>query len=236
MKSISSTTSRKTAVIGAGILALTLTAAITGTNAIAASGAGTPSQANTAQLFDGNQRYAGAKAKHPNQGNVRREEVAKGQKPFAIVVSCSDSRVPPEVIFDQGLGDLFVVRTAGHVVDKVAMGSIEYAVAKLGARSVVVLGHERCGAVQAALEHAQVPGSIGSVVDAITPGIASVTGTDAAAMDRAIALNVKAVVEQLRTASPVLTPFVTDGSLEVSGAVYDLDSGKVTRIEGGRAQ
>ncbi len=231
MKNISRRASRKTAVIGVSVVTLMLAGAIAGTNALATSAAGAASPANTGKLFEGNVRYAEAKAKHPNQGRVRREEVAKGQKPFAIVVSCSDSRVPPEVIFDQGLGDLFVVRTAGHVVDKVAMGSIEYAVAKLGARSVVVLGHERCGAVQAALERTQVPGSIGTIVDAIAPGIASVSGTDAAAMDRAIALNVSAVVGQLRSASPVLTPFVTDGSLEVSGAVYDLDSGKVTRIE-----
>lgn len=236
MKNISRATSRRIGVIGVSVVTLMLAGAIAGTNALATSAAGAASPANTGKLFGGNGRYVEAKAKHPNQGRVRREEVAKGQKPFAIVVSCSDSRVPPEVIFDQGLGDLFVVRTAGHVVDKVAMGSIEYAVAKLGARSVVVLGHERCGAVQAALERTQVPGSIGSIVDAIAPGIASVSGTDAAAMDQAVALNVSAVVGQLRSASPVLMPFVTDGSLEISGAVYDLDSGKVTRMEGRRAK
>lgn len=190
----------------------------------------------TQKLFDGNARYATAKVQHPRQDRQRREEVAQGQKPFAIVVSCSDSRVPPEVVFDQGLGDLFVVRTAGHVVDSVALGSIEFAVAKLGARSIVVLGHERCGAVQASLERAQVPGSIGSITAAITPGIMSVTGKDTTALEQATALNVQSVVSRIRTASPVLAPYFTDGSLEVSGAVYDLDSGKVTRVEGGAAK
>lgn len=191
------------------------------------------SPAGTVRLFDGNARYSTSKLQHPRQDRQRREEVAQGQKPFAVVVSCSDSRVPPEVVFDQGLGDLFVVRTAGHVVDSVALGSIEFAVAKLGARSIVVLGHERCGAVQASLERTQVPGSIGSITAAITPGIASVTGKDSAALDQAIALNVQSVVSRIHKASPVLAPYFADGSLELSGAVYDLDTGKVTRVEGG---
>jgi len=186
-----------------------------------------------ARLMDGNARYTSEKAKHPHQDRVRIAEVAKGQSPFAIVVSCSDSRVPPEVVFDQGLGDIFVVRTAGHVVDPVAMGSIEFAVAKLGARSILVVGHERCGAVEAALEHTTVPGSIGSILTAIQPAVGGPEKATPAAMDKAVQLNVSAVTKQLRDASPILTPMVKDGSLEVAGGVYDLDTGKVTAVAAG---
>ena len=186
-----------------------------------------------ARLMDGNARYTSGKAKHPNQDRVRLTEVAKGQSPFAIVVSCSDSRVPPEVVFDQGLGDIFVVRTAGHVVDPVAMGSIEFAVAKLGARSILVVGHERCGAVEAALEHTTVPGSIGSILKAIQPAVGGPEKATPGAMDKAVQLNVSAVTKQLRDDSPILAPMVKDGSLEVAGGVYDLDTGKVTAVAAG---
>ena len=123
------------------------------------------------RLMQGNARFSAGKPKGPNRSSQRRQEVAAMQKPFAVIVSCSDSRVAPELLFDQGIGDLFVVRTAGHVVDDVALGSIEFALAKLGAGSILVLGHERCGAVQAALEHTEVPGSIGKVLEAIKPAV-----------------------------------------------------------------
>ena len=188
------------------------------------------------RLMQGNERFTSGKMSHLNQNDVRRAEVATGQKPFAIVVSCSDSRVPPEMVFDQGLGDLFVVRTAGHVVDPVAMGSIEFAVAKLGARQILVMGHERCGAVQAALEGSTVPGSIGAVLADIKPAVGGPTTATPEALDGAIAKQARAVAQQIRTASPVLTPMIQDGSLQVAAGVYDLDSGKVTALapEGSR--
>lgn len=182
------------------------------------------------QLMKGNERFVTGKMTGPNRNEARRAEVATGQKPFAVIVSCSDSRVPPEVVFDQGLGDLFVVRTAGHVVDPVAMGSIEFAVAKLGARQILVMGHEHCGAVQAALEGATVPGSIDAILADIRPVVGGPTKGTPEAMETAVAKQARAVAQQLSTASPVLTPMVQDGSLKVAAGVYDLDTGKVTAL------
>jgi len=178
-----------------------------------------------AALLDGNHRFAGAHAVHPHQTAARRAEVAAGQKPYAVIVGCADSRVPPELVFDQGLGDVFVVRSAGHVVDDAALGSIEFAVAKLGARLIVVLGHERCGAVEAALKGGPVPGHVGTVVDAIRPNITQATAEPGDQLDNAVRDNVRATVERLKTSSPILAPMVADGSLRIVGAVYDLDSG-----------
>lgn len=118
---------------------------------------------------EGNRRFATGQAIHPHQDAARREEVRPGQRPFAAILSCSDSRVPPEVIFDWGVGDLFVVRTAGHGVDDVALGSIEYAVEHLGVPLLVVLGHTRCGAVTAALHGDEAPGHIAAVIRPSSP-------------------------------------------------------------------
>ena len=109
--------------------------------------------------------------KRPNQGVERRKELVEGQHPFAIILCCSDSRVPPEVIFDQGLGDLFIVRTAGNVFDNIALGSIEYAVEHLEVPLLVVLGHGQCGAVTATVEGGHAPGHISNVVEAIQPAV-----------------------------------------------------------------
>jgi carbonic anhydrase len=176
-------------------------------------------------LVEGNKRFTTGQVTHPNQSAARRHGVAAAQKPFAIIVGCADSRVPPELVFDQGLGEVFVVRAAGEVVDDVGLGSIEFAVAKLGARLVVVLGHERCGAVEAALKGGAVPGHIGVVVDAIKPAISSASSEPGDTLDNAIRDNVRAVVARLRSSEPVLAPMVRDGSLRVVGAVYDLDTG-----------
>lgn len=176
-------------------------------------------------LVEGNQRFVSGQVTHPNQSAARRHDVATTQKPFAIIVGCADSRVPPELVFDQGLGEVFVVRAAGAVVDDVGLGSIEFAVAKLGARLIVVLGHERCGAVEAALKGGAVAGHIGTVVDAIKPAIGSVSSEPGDALDNAVRDNVRAVVARLRSSDPVLAPMVRDGSLRVVGTVYDLDTG-----------
>lgn len=196
----------------------------------AATAPAVPAAAGLERLWEGNARFAAGTVQHPTQSAERRTEVAAGQHPFAIVVSCSDSRVPPELVFDQGLGDLFVVRTAGQVVDSVALGSIEFAVAKLGARAIVVLGHERCGAVQAALERTPVAGSIGAVVAPIIPAVGGPAKATPETMDVAVSSNVRAIAQHIRTASPVLAPLFEDGSLAIAGAVYDLDSGKVEKL------
>jgi carbonic anhydrase len=183
------------------------------------------------RLAAGNQRWVSGATTHPDQTAARRTEVASGQKPFAVIVSCSDSRVPPELIFDQGVGDLFVVRAAGEVVDAVALGSIEFAVTALGAPLVVVLGHERCGAVEAALGGTATASNIGSLVGAITPNINRADGVTPATLDTAVRDQVQAVVRQLRAAGPLLAPRVQDGSLHIVGAVYDLDTGQVTALD-----
>lgn len=181
-------------------------------------------------LMEGNQRYLSGKTKGPNRSAARRTELAKGQHPIAIVVSCSDSRVPPELLFDQGFGDIFVVRTAGNIVDSIALGSIEYAVDHLGTKLIVVLGHERCGAVTAALQGGEAPGNIKSVVDAIKPAVEKGKARHSGhgeVLDTCIISNVKQVAQKIRTTAPILSEKVEDGMVKVVGAYYDLDSGAV---------
>lgn len=184
-------------------------------------------------LMDGNKRYVAGKSAGPHRSAKRRAEIAQGQNPFAVIVGCSDSRVPPELLFDQGFGDLFVVRTAGNVVDSVALGSIEYAVEHLGVKLIVVLGHERCGAVGATVKGGEAPGNLKSIVDAIKPAVDKAKaksehgshGCDLVCS--AVKSNVKLVAEKMRTSS-VLAELIDDGLLKVVGAYYDLDSGVTT--------
>ncbi len=180
-----------------------------------------------AKLLQGNKRYVAGKPLHPNHAAKRRAQVANGQQPFAIIVSCSDSRVPPEVLFDQGLGDLFVVRSAGHVVDDFALGSIEYAVEHLGTKLIVVLGHERCGAVDATVKGGEAPGHIKSVVEAIRPAVAKARGKHGDVLCNAVKSNVKMVAEKIKASGSILAEPIEDGLLKVVGAYYDLDTGTV---------
>lgn len=180
------------------------------------------------RLVDGNKRYVEGKATHSGQGADRRGEIAKGQHPFAAILGCADSRVAPEVIFDQGLGDLFVIRGAGNVADDVALGSLEYAVEHLGVGYIVVLGHERCGAVDATLKGGEAPGHIGAIVREIQPAAASVQGKEGDALDNAVRANVAAVVKKLTASGPILGERVKSGRLTVVGARYDLDDGTVS--------
>ncbi|MEO6742331.1 MAG: carbonic anhydrase [Chthoniobacteraceae bacterium] len=193
-----------------------------------------PLPAQWQRLLDGNARFVSDQPRHQHQDSKRRAEVASGQKPFAVVIGCADSRTAPEILFDEGLGDLFVIRLAGNIVDDAALGSIEYAIAKLGTRLIVVLGHEKCGAVSAAVEAvngaAAPPGHIGAIVDVIKPAAASVHGKDGDEIDNAVRANVHAVVERLKTASPLLSPLLKSGELSLIGARYDLDDGKVQQV------
>ncbi|MGD0059985.1 MAG: carbonic anhydrase [Verrucomicrobiia bacterium] len=184
-----------------------------------------------ARLKAGNERFVTGQVIHPNGSAERRTEVAKGQKPYAIVVGCSDSRVGPEVVFDQGLGDLFVVRTAGNVVDDVALGSIEYAAEHFGVPVIFVLGHTRCGAVAAAVAGGEAPGHVGSVVEKIRPAVEETKGEKGDAVDNAVRANVRNVVNQLRGAVPILSGLVKSGKLRVVGGCYDLDTGRVAMLE-----
>jgi len=183
------------------------------------------------KLMAGNKRYMTAKLTHPNQTTARRAEVAKGQHPLAIIVGCSDSRVPPEIVFDQGLGDLFVIRVAGNIVDDAILGSIEYAAEHLHAPLIVVLGHERCGAVDATVKGGNVPGHIGSLVGAIKPAVGRAKDQSGDPLDNAVRANVRMVVDQLKSSGPILEELVKQGKLKIVGARYDLDSGAVEVIQ-----
>ena len=202
-----------------------------GGSAFAAETAPVPHDESLKRLKAGNERFIADHATHTTKDAKRRAEVAQGQKPFAIVVSCSDSRVGPEVVFDQGLGDLFVVRTAGHVVDDVGLGSIEYAVEHLGAAFILVLGHERCGAVAATVAGGEAHGHIPAIVKAIKPAVAKAKGKPGDAVDNAVHAQVLEVVGQLQKAAPLLADRVKAGKLKVVGARYDLDTGRVEVIE-----
>ncbi len=179
------------------------------------------------KLIEGNKRYVDAMLTHPGQTTERRSEVAEGQHPFAVIVSCSDSRVPPEIIFDQGLGDLFVIRLAGNVVNYEALASIEYAVEHLGVKYIMVLGHERCGAVSAALQGGEFHGHIGSLVDAIQPALDIAKDQTGDPVDNAVRANINLVVKQLQTSAPILAELAGKGELTITGARYDLDDGLV---------
>lgn len=165
----------------------------------------------------------------------RRLEIARGQVPFAVLVGCSDSRVAPELLFDTGLGELFIVRNAGNTIDTVALGSIQYAVQVLGVPLVLVLGHERCGAVEAAVsvveKNTVYPGSIGQMVEPIIPAVLKARAQGGlkgdALLEASVRENVRRTVMRLRTAEPAMMDPIKAGKLMVVGARYDLDDGKV---------
>ena len=183
------------------------------------------------RLKDGNKRFVEGKATHERQQADRRTEIANGQEPFAIVVCCSDSRVPPEIVFDQGLGDIFVVRTAGNVVDDVGFGSIEYAVEHFGTQLIIVLGHDHCGAVCAAVSGGEAHGHVQAVIQAIRPAVEEVKGQPGDPVDNAMRANVSDVVKKLRTTAPILPDRIKAGKLAIVGARYDLDGGQVELLK-----
>ena len=184
------------------------------------------------KLKEGNGRYTSGNLQHPGQTTERRTELAKTQHPFATILSCSDSRVPPEIVFDQGLGDLFIVRVAGNVINDEGLGSIEYSVDHLGARLILVLGHQSCGAVKAAKEtiaaKGKAPGHIESLVTAIKPAVEATAKDD---LETTIKANVKHVVDGLRSSTPILKAEVDSGKIEVIGGYYSLDTGAVTFLD-----
>ncbi|HUS76281.1 MAG TPA: carbonic anhydrase [Methanothrix sp.] len=184
-------------------------------------------------LMEGNARYASGNASHPDQSVERRSELIAGQHPFAVIVGCSDSRVPPEVIFDQGLGDIFVIRTAGQVLDDVAIGSIEYAVEHLAVPLVVVLGHDSCGAVTAAVMGGEAEGHLDSIVNFIEPAVddAREMGNASDLLNNSIDNNVYNIVDELKDSQPILSEKVENGELLIVGARYHLDSGEVETFE-----
>ena len=186
------------------------------------------------RLLEGNQRYATEQAEHPNVSMGRRAEVAAGQQPFAIVLSCSDSRVPPELIFDQGLGDLFVARTAGHVIDNAILGSVEYACSEFNVPLVMVLGHSRCGAVHATLESVEKfqPASdlIRAIVEEIRPAVEKVRWQSGDRIDLAVRAHVELTVNRIRKLPYLANMLLEKGHPKVVGARYDIVTGWVEVI------
>ena len=187
----------------------------------------TPDQA-LERLMKGNEDYAAHHMKHGHLDDRRLKEVAKSQHPFATIITCADSRVTPEFIFDQGLGDLFVIRVAGNVTDDVVLGSIEYAASHLHTPIVMVLGHERCGAVGAAVEGVVEAGHLFALVSRILPAVRRAKEAGGDVLDGAVRQNVKLQVENIAGSEPVLAELVRAKKIRVVGARYDLDDGKVT--------
>ncbi|WP_346839006.1 carbonic anhydrase [Microbulbifer sp. SAOS-129_SWC] len=200
-------------------------------------------QESLQRLIEGNQRFvAGRQEQSTAEMMEKRRELVEGQAPFAIILGCSDSRVPAELVFDQGLGDLFVIRVAGNVVAPSQIGSIEFAAEAFGTRLVVVMGHSNCGAIQATLDELQRPQenrspNLRSIVDRIRPSIeplveAAPQSGDEDLVERAVRANIRASARQLRYGSQILEELVQSGELMIVGAEYSLETGEVDFFEG----
>lgn len=188
-------------------------------------------------LQEGNERFAAGTATSPRRSPADFQQLAEGQSPFAVIVSCADSRVAPEILFDVGKGDIFVVRVAGNVVGgagAVVKGSIEYAIAELNVPLILVLGHSNCGAVKAAMKHIDardsLPGAINDLVELIKPAVAQSKSEPGDPLENAIRKNVALGVERLKGLAPIVAPQVQQGKVKVVGGVYNLRSGKVAMV------
>lgn len=182
------------------------------------------------KLLDGNKRFVDSKSVHPDQAMKRVIEISKAQHPFAVIIACSDSRVSPEVIFDQGLGDIFVIRDAGNVLDNEVIGSIEYAVEHLNVPLVLVLGHEKCGAVTAAISGHKAEGHIESLVKRILPAMKIAKTQKGDLLDNTIRENVKLEVKALKKSQPIIYKLVEEGKVQIVGGYYNIDDGTVKII------
>lgn len=198
------------------------------------------------RLREGNRRFAShERGSDPFLSHTPLADLAAGQNPFAIVLGCSDSRVPAEIVFDQGLGDLFVIRVAGNIVAPSQVGSVEFAAARFDTRLVVVLGHSQCGAILATLEELQQPTenqsvNLRAIVDRVRPSIEGLLATDMALdpnalVSRAVRANIEASVDHLRHGSPLLEQLIRDDGLLVVGAEYSLETGLVDFFDQGPA-
>lgn len=180
------------------------------------------------RLKEGNERFVAEKRSHPHEDNEYRLSLSKGQDPFAVVLACADSRVTPEILFDQGLGDLFVIRVAGNVAKEKVTGSIEYAVAHLGVRLVVVLGHQNCGAVGASIGVAELSHNLQALVNEIKPAVYMAENSgEKDVLNTAVRYNAQLVASKLSESQPTLYNMVENDGLKVIPAYYALESGKV---------
>jgi carbonic anhydrase len=186
-------------------------------------------------LKEGNDQFRMDAPYRAAQGRERRIELARGQAPFCVLVGCSDSRVPPELLFGRGLGELFIIRNAGNTIDTAALGSIEYGVGVLGCPLIVVLGHEACGAVAAAVEvvdrNATFPGVIGEMIQPIIPAVLAARSQSGDLLDNAVRMNARRVAGRLKTQSTVLQEALRQNKLKIIAARYDFDDGDVDWFE-----
>lgn len=182
------------------------------------------------RLLEGNKRFVAGTATHPNQGATYRASLAAGQKPIVAILSCADSRVSPELLFDQGLGDIFVCRVAGNVIDGTGLGSLEYAVEHLHVPLIIVLGHQKCGAVKAALDGGVAPGHIGELIQKIAPAVSEAQLQKGDKLDNAVRSNVQKTAKLVAVAEPIISEHVRSGKVKVVGARYDLATGSVELI------
>src|SRR6516164_9269843 len=202
-------------------------------SSMAGESAGIGADEALSRLLNGDKRFAAGKSEEPHGAALleRRHALAKEQKPFAVILSCSDSRVPPELVFDVSLGDIFVVRTAGEVVDEVVLGSIEYAIEHLGTHLIVVLGHQRCGAVSAAVSGATDTGDIPDVLKAILPAVEETKGQSGDPIDNAVRANARDIAKRLQNAGPIIAPLAKTGELKIVAAYYSLDTGQIELLK-----
>ncbi|MEA3423393.1 MAG: carbonic anhydrase [Bacillota bacterium] len=177
-------------------------------------------------LINGNKRFESGELQHPDRDAKRRMEGLSGQNPFAVVVGCSDSRVPPEILFDQGIGDLFVIRVAGNIIDDAVIGSVEYAVKQLETPLVMVMGHNLCGAVQTAIAGVKESKYIEVIAEKIQPAIDAVSLDETDYLDKVIRKNVELMVDKLTTSSQILNNSLKSGEIAFIGGYYDIATGK----------
>jgi carbonic anhydrase len=183
------------------------------------------------RLTEGNKRFVAGTASHPDQTVDRRNETAKGQHPFAIVLTCADSRLSPEIIFDQGLGDLFVLRNAGNLSDDYVLGSMEYAVEHLHCRLIVILGHTKCGAVSAAVEGGEAPGHIKSIVESLGPAVNMAKKKPGDPVDNAVRISAKLTAAAVSQTGPILSEAIKSGDVKIVAARYDIATGQVEFLQ-----
>lgn len=177
-------------------------------------------------LKEGNARFSEDRMEHARRDAKIREKLTAGQSPFAAILTCADSRVSPDLVFDKGLGDLFVIRNAGNVAGPTTIASIEFAVSQLGVGLVVVMGHDQCGAVQAAIDGVDL-GHIDAVIGKISPAVERAKALAGDLLENAVRLNAQQVAGQLRQTDPIIKPACNEGKLQIFSAVYSLETGQV---------
>jgi len=225
--------SEKPIVVRTFLIGITITSWVGCYQKKTAATAFTASEAPLQRLLNGNERFAHFHPIHPDEDLQHLQDAAKGQHPFSVMVTCSDSRISPELIFDQGIGDLFVIRTAGNIMSGVEIGSVEYAVEHLGVKLIVIMGHKNCGAVKAFIEGGILPGHIKDIIDSLTleAEIIALPINDINRLDDCIKANVLHGIRQLETQSTIIKEKIEKKELQIIGATYNLNDLKVTIIK-----